>query len=69
MENLILKYVLKEAITTHSTIDVLSGKAQTEKFYQQKLRFKNEELRSKENLIISLLTQLSKQKVHNIRQS
>ena len=27
--------VLKEAITTHSNIDVLSGKAQKEEFYQE----------------------------------
>ena len=53
--------VLKEAITTHSNIDVLSGKAQTEKFYEEQLRFINEELRNKDNLIISLLNHLSKQ--------
>ena len=52
--------VLKEAITTHSNIDVLSGKAQTEKFYEEQLRFINEELRNKDNLIISLLNHLSK---------
>ena len=39
--------ILKEAITTHSKIDVLSGKAQTEKNYQEQLRFMNEELRKK----------------------
>ena len=63
IKNLILKEicVLKEAITTHSNIDVLSGKAQTEKFYEEQLRFINEELRNKDNLIISLLNQLSKQ--------
>ena len=61
--SLILKEisVLKEAITTHSNIDVLSGKAQTEEFYQEQLCFMNEESRSKDNLIISLLHQLSKQ--------
>ena len=53
--------VLKEAITTHSNIDVLSGKAQTEEFYQEQLRFMNEELRNKDILINSLLHQLSKQ--------
>ena len=63
IKNLILKEisVLKEAITTHSNIDVLSGKAQTEVFYQEQLRFINEELRNKDNLINSLLHQLSKQ--------
>ena len=54
-------YVLKEAITTHSNIDVLSGKAQTEEFYKEQLCFINEELRNKDNLINSLLHQLSKQ--------
>ena len=29
--------VLKEAITTHSSINVLSGKVQTEEFYQSQL--------------------------------
>ena len=35
MKNLTLKEisVLKEAITTHSNIDVLSGKVQKEEFY------------------------------------
>ena len=63
IKNLIHKEisVLKEAITTHSNIDVLSGKAQTEVFYQEQLRFINEELRNKDNLINSLLHQLSKQ--------
>ena len=63
IKNLIHKEisVLKEAITTHSNIDVLSGKAQTEEFYQEQLRFMNEELRNKDNLINSLLHQLSKQ--------
>ena len=63
IKNLILKEisVLKEAITTHSNIDVLSEKAQTEEFYQEQLCFMNEESRSKDNLIISLLHQLSKQ--------
>ena len=62
IKNLIHKEisVLKEAITTHSNIDVLSGKAQTEEFYQEQLRFMNGELRNKDNLIISLLHQLSK---------
>ena len=63
IKNLIHKEisVLKEAITTHSNIDVLSGKAQTEVFYQEQLRFINEELRNKDNLINSLLHHLSKQ--------
>ena len=63
IKNLILKKmsILKEAITTHSSIDVLSGKAQAEEFYQKQLRFMNEELRIKEKLIVSLLNQLSKQ--------
>ena len=63
IKNLILKEicVLKEAITTHSNIDVLTGKGQREKFYEEQLRFINEELRNKDNLIISLLNQLSKQ--------
>ena len=63
IKNLILKeiFVLKEAITTRSNIDVLSGKAQTEDFYQEQLRFMNEELRNKDNLINFLLHQLSKQ--------
>ena len=63
IKNLILKeiFVLKEAITTRSNIDVLSGKAQTEEFYQEQLRFMNEELRNKDNLINFLLHQLSKQ--------
>ena len=63
IKNLILKEisVLKEAITTRSNIDVLSGKAQTEEFYQEQLRFMNEELRNKDNLINFLLHQLSKQ--------
>ena len=61
IKNLILKEisVLKETITTHSNIDVLSVKAQTEEFYQEQFRFMNEELRNKDNLIISLLHQLS----------
>ena len=48
IKNLILKEisVLKEAITTHSNSDVLSGKAQMEEFYQEQLRFLNEELRN-----------------------
>ena len=35
IENLILReiFILKKAITTHSSIDVLSGKARTEEFY------------------------------------
>ena len=53
--------VLKEAVTTHSNIDVLSGRAQTEEFYQEQLRFMNGELRNKDNMIKSLLHQLSKQ--------
>ena len=63
IKNLILKKmsILKEAITTHSSIDVLSGKAQAEEFYKEQLRFMNEELRIKEKLIVSLLNQLSKQ--------
>ena len=63
IKNLIHKEIsaLKEAITTHSNIDVVSGKAQTEVFYQEQLRFINEELRNKDNLINSLLHQLSKQ--------
>ena len=63
IKNLIHKEIslLKEAITTHSNIDVVSGKAQTEEFYQEQLRFINEELRNKDNLINSLLHQLSKQ--------
>ena len=73
--------VLKEAITTHSNTDVLSGKAQTEKFYQEQLRFMNGELRNKDNTTVcsspvaikdntinSLLHQLSKQTVHNMPQ-
>ena len=63
IKNLIHKEIsaLKEAITTQSNIDVDSGKAQTEVFYQEQLRFINEELRNKDNLINSLLHQLSKQ--------
>ena len=63
IKNLIHKEIsaLKEAITTHSNIDVVSGKAQTEVFYQEQLRFINEELRNKDSLINSLLHQLSKQ--------
>ena len=59
IKNLTLKEisVLKEAIATHSNIDMLSGKAQTEEFYQEQLRSKNEELRNKDNLIVSLLNQ------------
>ena len=53
--------VLKEAIPTHSNIDVLSGKFQKEEFYQEQLCLMNEELRNKDNLILSLLNQLSKQ--------
>ena len=62
-KNLILKEisVLKEATTTHSNIDVLSGKAQMEEIYQEQLCFMNEELRNKDSLIISLLNQLFKQ--------
>ena len=43
IETAILKEVsvLKEAITTHSNIDVLSGKGQTEEFYQEQLCLKN----------------------------
>ena len=65
IKNLILKEisVLKEAITMHSSSDVLSRKVQTEQLYQEQLRFMNEELRNKNNLIISLLNQLSKQTV------
>ena len=44
--------VLKEAITTRFSTDVLSGKAQTEEFYQEQLCFMNEELRNKNNLIV-----------------
>ena len=44
--------VLKEAITKHSNIDVLFGKAQMEEIYQEQLSFMNEELRNKENLTI-----------------
>ena len=63
IKNLIFKElsVLKEAITTHSNTDVLSGNSQTEKFYQEQLRFMNEELRNRDNLMVSLLNQLSKQ--------
>ena len=63
IKNLINKEisVLKEAITTHSNHYVLSGKAKTEEFYQEQLRFINEELRNKDNLINSLVHQLSKQ--------
>ena len=62
IKNLTLKKtsVLKETITTHSNIDVLFGKAQTEEIYPEQLRFMNEELRNKDDLIISLLNQLSK---------
>ena len=35
--------VLKEAIITHSNIDVLSRKTETEEFYQEQLRFMDEE--------------------------
>ena len=57
IKNLILKEisVLKEAIITHSNIAGLSGKAQIEEIYQEQLRFMNEELRNKEDLVISLL--------------
>ena len=63
IKNLILKElsVLKEAINTHSNIDGLSRKAEKEKFYQEQLRLMNEVLRSKSNLMVSLLNQLSKQ--------
>ena len=63
IKNLIHKEisVLKEAITTHSNIDVLPRKAQTDEFDQEQLRFMNEEIRNKDNLIISLLHQLFKQ--------
>ena len=37
---------LKQDITTYSNIDVLSGKAQMEEFYQEHLFFTNEELRN-----------------------
>ena len=62
IKSLILKEisVLKEAITTHSNLDVIFGKAQKEEFYQEQLRFTNEELRKKDNLIVSLLNQVSK---------
>ena len=62
-KNIILKEIslLKEASTTHSNIDVLSGKAQTKEFYQEQLCFMSEALRNKHNLIISLLHQLFKQ--------
>ena len=67
IKNLILKEisVLKEAIITHSNIVGLSGKTQIEEIYQEQLRFMNEELRNKDNLIISLLNELSKQTLHN----
>ena len=55
------KYVLNEAITMHSNTDVLSGKARKEEFYQEQLRFKNGELRNKDNMMNSLLHQLSEQ--------
>ena len=44
IKNLIHKAIstLKEAITTHSNIDVLSGKSQTEKFYQEQSRIKKQ---------------------------
>ena len=45
----------------YSNTDVLSGKARTVEFYQEQLRFMNEELRNKDNLIMSLLNQLPKQ--------
>ena len=63
IKNPILKEIsiLKKTITTQSNFDVLSGKAQTEQFYQEQLRFMNNELRNKDNLIISLLHHLSKQ--------
>ena len=51
----------KETITTHCNFDVNSGKSQTELFYQEQLRFMNQELRNKYNLITSLFHQLSKQ--------
>ena len=43
IKNLIHKElsVLKEAIITHSSIDVLSERAKTEEFYQEQLRFIN----------------------------
>ena len=47
------KHVLKETIIAHSNVDVLSGKAQTEEFYQEPLLFMNEELRNKDNLILT----------------
>ena len=61
IKNLIHKEIsiLKEVITTHSNIYVLSGKAQTDEFYLEQLRFMNEKLRNKDNLINSLLNQLS----------
>ena len=70
IKNLTLKEisVLKEAIITHSNIVGLSGKTQIEEIYQEQLRFMNEELRNKDNLIISLLNELSKQTLHNIFQ-
>ena len=45
IKNLMLKeiVVLKEAITTHSNIGVLSGKAQKEEFYQEQFRFMSEQ--------------------------
>ena len=63
IKNLIHKEIsiLKEAITTHSNICVLSGKAQTEEFYHEQLRFMSEELRNKDNLINSFFYQLFKQ--------
>ena len=53
--------VLGEAIITHSTTDVISVKAQMQEFYQKYLRSTKEELRNKDNLIISVLNKLSKQ--------
>ena len=43
IKNLILKEisVLKEAITTHSNLDVISGKAQKEEFHSFDSRTKN----------------------------
>ena len=43
-------------------MDVLSRKAQTEELYQEQLLFMNEELRNKDNLIVSLLNHLFKRR-------
>ena len=53
---------LKEAVTACYDIDEVSGTVKTEEFYHEQPRFLKKEVINQNNVTVSFLNQLSKQK-------